>query len=53
MYKFHFVNSINNFLYDHYPFIKLDLTIQLSKHELCQFIHYLKHCDLQNLIQQN
>ena len=50
MYIFHCVNSVNNFQYDHYPFIKPDLVIQHARREQCLPSHYLKHCDLQNLI---
>ena len=43
-------HSLNNFLHDYFPFIKINLVIELAKREQCPPTHYLKRCDLQNLI---
>ena len=42
---------INNFPFDHYPFIKPNLVIQLLKSEQYLLAHYLNNYDLQNLAQ--
>ena len=46
-------HSLNNFLHDYFPFIKINLVIELAKREQCPPTHYPKNCDLQNLIQQS
>ena len=52
MHKVDCVNSVYNFQFDHYPFIKLDLVIQHAKREQSLPTHYFSHCDLQNLLRQ-
>ena len=52
IYTVHCVHSLNNFLLHYYPFIKLNLLIELAKRGQCLPAHYLSHCDLQNLIQK-
>ena len=53
IYTIRYAHSRNNFLYDYFPFIKINLVIELAKREQCLLAHYLSHCDLQNLIQQS
>jgi hypothetical protein len=53
IYTIRCAHSRNNFLYDYFPFIKINLVIELAKREYYPPTHYLKHYDLQNLIQQS
>lgn len=53
MYTVNCFNFIDNFLNDHYPFVKSNLVIELVKRGQFLLIHYLRNRDLQNLIQQD